>query len=605
MTATSTDTTPGESSSSSSSNSSKGAITVNPVEMIARLRRHAATIASNNSGNADKTNTTDNDGIYTDDELHAFISMYVQEDIPDYQMSAWLMAVCFCPLTPRETATLTRCYAESGRLLEWPEKAGRHRPPLVDKHSSGGVGDKISLILAPLVAACGVCVPMMAGRGLGHTGGTIDKLETSFPGYQASPESIRDFQTIVLGENTALDDGTEPKTKQSGVGCAIVEAGPDLCPADRRIYALRDVTSTVSCLPLQTASIMSKKIAEHPDSLVLDVKYGNGAFQDTIEDAQKLAESMVSVGEANGLIPTTAFLTDMNHPIGRAVGNWVEAAECIDVMKGNLSHENEHLRLSQDLITLVVVQAGQMLHQSAAGSSSYRKESETTTTTAVNENENESGNDAGAEGRRPYEKYETMSLDECIFHAYKVLDSGKALDKFRDMLLTQGAEPHHLTCALETPEVIPLASFVAVWTYEDEGKDGSDNDSDTTTYIADIPARTIGDVAVDLGAGRTKAGEAVDGQAGIVFAKQTGDPVVHGEAIATLYTNRSQDVANASLERVKASVVFKKEISQEAMAANAGFATNKKIITHMVTREGGTKAFVVPGFLLGGEKGSL
>jgi pyrimidine-nucleoside phosphorylase len=607
--------TPGESGSSSSSSSSNGngssgggaiTVNVNPVEMIARLRRHAATIAntgnSKNNENVNNANKIENDGIYTDDELHTFISMYVEEEIPDYQMSAWLMAVCFCPLTPRETATLTRCYAESGRLLEWPDEGNSsnsnhssRRPPLVDKHSSGGVGDKISLVLAPLVAACGVCVPMMAGRGLGHTGGTIDKLETSFPGYKASPESIRDFQRIVLGNNINNGVGV-------GVGCAIVEAGPDLCPADRRIYALRDVTSTVSCLPLQTASIMSKKIAENPDSLVLDVKYGDGAFQESVEDAQKLAESMVSVGEANGLIPTTAFLTDMNHPIGRAVGNWVEAAECIDVLKGNLSRgNNERLRLSQDLITLVVVQAGQMLHQS---SGSYRKgqqerscESKTTTV-----NDNDDGG-AAAEGRRPYEIYETMSLDECIFHAYKVLDSGKALEKFRDMLLAQGAEPLHLKRALETPDTIPLASFVAVWTYEDN----SDSDTTSITYIANIPARTIGDVAVDLGAGRTKAGETVDGQAGLVFAKQTGDPVAHGEVIATLYTNRSQDVANASLERVKASVVFEKKM-REAANAHAPyppFSTNKKIITHMVTREGGTKAFVMPGFLQGGEEGSL
>jgi pyrimidine-nucleoside phosphorylase len=516
---------------------------VNPVEMIARLRQHAVTITNNADSNA-----SNSDGIYTDDELRSFIRMYVQKKIPDYQMSAWLMAVCFCPITPRETATLTRCYAESGRLVEWPPP--KSRPPLVDKHSSGGVGDKISLVLAPLVAACGVCVPMMAGRGLGHTGGTIDKLETSFPGYQASPESVEVFSKIVL---------------ESGVGGAIVEAGPDLCPADRRIYALRDVTATVSCLPLQTASIMSKKIAENPDSLVLDVKYGDGAFQATVEDAQKLAESMVAVGEANGLVPTTAFLTDMNHPIGRSVGNWVETAECIDVLKGNL-RGNPSLRLSQDLITLVVVQAGRMLHQGG----SYQG------------------------GHEQAEKYKTMSLEQCISHAYEVLDSGSALDTFRGMLLAQGAEPLPLERALESPESIPLAPYVAVWTYDEKATTTGESDETPTisTYVANIPAKTIGDVAVDLGAGRKAAGEAVDGQAGLVFSKQTGDVVSHGEVIVTLYTSLSQAVVETALERVKAAVVLgQKEMDAPSPAL-------PPIVTHMVTREGGTQPFAMPEFLL-------
>jgi len=571
-------------STNASSSTSNFVTAVDPVEMIARLRRHAASITSTGNNN--------NNGIYTDDELHAFVSMYVKREIPDYQMSAWLMAVCFCPLTPRETATLTRCYAESGRLLEWPAaltgSSTVGRPPLVDKHSSGGVGDKISLVLAPLVAACGVCVPMMAGRGLGHTGGTIDKLETSFPGYKASPESVGEFQRIVLGDGV---DGTGDGEENPRVGCAIVEAGPELCPADRRIYALRDVTSTVSCLPLQTASIMSKKIAENPDSLVLDVKYGDGAFQESVDDARKLAESMVSVGEANGLIPTTAFLTDMDHPIGRAVGNWVETSECIDVLKGNL-RGNKILRLSQDLITLVVVQAGQMLHQSC----SYRQ------------GQQRENDDIGAAAVQPYEKYETMSLNECILHAYQVLDSGKALDKFRDMLLAQGAEPLHLSRTLETPEAIPLASFVAEWTYEnevDEEEVPANNSETTITYIANIPARTVGDVAVVLGAGRTKAGEEVDGQAGLVFAKQTGDPVAHGEVIVTLYTNRSQDVADAALERVRAAVAFAKRDVDTAVDADAvNSLAPKRIVTHIVTKEGGTKAFAIPNFLLGEEEGS-
>uniref|UniRef100_A0A7S4AFN3 Pyrimidine nucleoside phosphorylase C-terminal domain-containing protein n=1 Tax=Pseudo-nitzschia australis TaxID=44445 RepID=A0A7S4AFN3_9STRA len=575
-------------------NSDVASININPVEMIARLRRHASMLAARNNSNInddDNNNGNDGDGIYSDDELHSFISMYVRREIPDYQMSAWLMAVCFCPLTSRETATLTRCYAESGTLLTWPtnvevdidididsssnnnssdiqiqrqRQRQRRRPPLVDKHSSGGVGDKISLILAPLVATCGVAVPMMAGRGLGHTGGTIDKLETSFPAYTAEP-SVQDFQEIVLGKRSTATSTTTTTTTNNnnnnnnngaqtenahetkGVGCAIVAAGPALCPADRRIYALRDVTATVSCLPLQTASIMSKKIAERPDSLVLDVKYGDGAFQATVEGAQELAESMVAVGEANGLTPTTAFLTDMNHPIGRAVGNWVEVEECIDVMKGNL--KDDRLRLGRDLIALVVIQAGQMLYQS---SSSKRTNNGNENPGETEQEEDECiGGIAAAklvstpasaltgDEEESYKQYERMSLNDCIRHAYRVLDSGRVLDKFRQMLLAQGAEPTHLQRALETPEAIPLAAFKAVWTYQDKDTDAETATNPAATYIVDIPAKTMGDVAVLVGAGRTVASDKVDGQAGLVFGKQTGDLVASGEIIVTIYTNRS------------------------------------------------------------------
>eukprot|EP00536_Pseudo-nitzschia_multiseries_P017486 jgi/Psemu1/293054/fgenesh1_pg.1584_\ len=466
--------------------------------------------------------------------------MYVRGEIPDYQLSAWLMAVCFCPLTPRETATLTRCYAESGTLIEWPatlqsssngsgsgSSSGnpRRRPPLVDKHSSGGVGDKISLVLAPLVATCGVAVPMIAGRGLGHTGGTIDKLETSFPGYKAE-QTVDDFRAVVLGKGPG----------DKGVGCAIVAAGPELCPADRKIYALRDVTSTVSCLPLQTASIMSKKIAERPDSLVLDVKHGDGAFQPTVEDARLLAESMVAVGEANGVTPTTAFLTDMNHPIGRAVGNWVEIEECIDVMKGNLTHDR--LRLGRDLIAL---------------------------------------------------QYARMSLEECIRHAHTVLDSGRVLETFRRMLLAQGAEPTHVGRALDAPASIPLAAFRAVWEYRGEEGTGTG----VVARILDIPAKVMGNVAVLLGAGRIVASDDVDGQAGLVFGKQTGDVVADGDVVVTVYTNRSQAVANAALDSIRRAVRFEITPTGEPSSWKPS-----PIVTHRVTKEGGTEAFAMPEFLV-------
>jgi pyrimidine-nucleoside phosphorylase len=482
----------------------------NPVEMIER-RRHALRED-------------------TDEELHEWIEQYVQRKIPDYQMSAWLMAVCFHPLTARETATLTKCYAQSGVQVTWPDQ----RPRLVDKHSSGGVGDKVSLILAPLVASCDICgtvqVPMMAGRGLGHTGGTIDKLE-SLPGYNPSL-SVKEFQTTV-----------------HEVGCAIVCATADTCPADQRLYALRDVTSTVQSLPLQTASIMSKKIAENPDSIVLDVKYGHGAFQSTCEEAQKLAESMVAVGEMNGLNPTTAFLTDMNHPIGYAVGNWVEVKECIEIMKGKLDHCPQ---IGHDLITLVVVQAGQMLYQSQTIS-------------------NTNGSDT-TDHDTPKQHH---TLDECIQHAYKVLDSGKALEKFREMMLAQHAEPSFLQRAIDTPDDIPLAKFVATWTCDSEG------------YIYDIPAKNIGDISAMVGAGRTVAGQKVDTQAGIIFFKQVGDIVQAGDVIVKVYTNISQELAEDSLQKIKDIVQFGSEPPKEPKGP---------IITHRVTKSG-TEPFVIPSFL--------
>jgi len=481
----------------------KRATNLNPVEMIARRR--------------------ENRRPDTDEELHQWISGYVDGQIPDYQMSAWLMAVCFHPLTPRETATLTQCYAQSGVTVSWPQP----RPRLVDKHSSGGVGDKISLVLAPLVATCDlvgqVWVPMMAGRGLGHTGGTIDKLE-SLVGYRPAL-SVEEFQ----------------KTVQD-VGCSIVCATKHICPADQRLYALRDVTATVKSLPLQTASIMSKKIAENPDSIVLDVKYGNGAFQPTCLDAQKLAESMVSVGEANGLKPTTAFLTNMDYPIGCAVGNWLEVRECIDVLKGNL--DDSRLRMSRDLITLVLVQAGQMLYQSQ-------------TSTANNQ------------------KY---SLEQCIKHAYTVLDSGRALAKFRQMMLAQGADPAFLKDALEFPHDVPLASFVATWTCQ------------SSSYIHDIPAKTVGDVSVMVGAGRTVAGQEVDAKAGILFFKKVGDAVKEGDVLVKVYSNQSQEQAEEALQCIKDAV--RTEMDPPT--------PNGPIITHRVTKEEGTQPFIPPSYLTNG-----
>mgnify|MGYP000657494659 CR=1 FL=1 len=247
----------------------------------------------------------------TDAEIEFFVRGYADESIPDYQMSALAMATYINGMDDRETATLTQQMLDSGTRLQWPDD-GIVR---VDKHSTGGVGDKVSIPLAPLLACCGLQVPMLSGRGLGATGGTLDKLE-AIPGFRTD---------LSLSEITTLTQK---------VGCVITGASAELAPADRRLYGLRDVTATVPSIPLITASIMSKKLAESLDALVLDVKFGTGAFMKTRERATALAHSLVATGQRMG-VKTTAVLTDMNQPLGCLCGNAVEVLESIDVLKGD------------------------------------------------------------------------------------------------------------------------------------------------------------------------------------------------------------------------------------------------------------------------------
>lgn len=245
-----------------------------------------------------------------DEEIAFFIRGFAEGRIPEYQMSAMAMAIFLNGMTPRETATLTSEMLDSGARLTWPSD-GIAR---VDKHSTGGIGDKTSLILAPLLAECGLQIPMLSGRGLGATGGTLDKLE-AIPGFRTD---------LSLAEITQLTQS---------IGCVITGASDELVPADRKLYALRDVTATVPSIPLITASIMSKKLAESLDALVLDVKFGSGAFMKTRERATELAHSLVETGQRMG-VRTVALLTDMNQPLGRMCGNAVEVLESMDVLQG-------------------------------------------------------------------------------------------------------------------------------------------------------------------------------------------------------------------------------------------------------------------------------
>ncbi len=246
----------------------------------------------------------------TRDELNYFLSGFNKGDVPDYQVSAFLMAVLLRGMTAEETLYLTEVMIESGTILDLSDIPGSK----IDKHSTGGVGDKVSLVLAPLVASAGGIVPMMSGRGLGHTGGTLDKLE-SIPGFRTEI-AAKKFKEIL-----------------ERVGCSMVGTSGEIAPLDKKLYALRDVTATVESIPLITGSIMSKKLSEGLQGLVLDVKVGSGAFMKELEAARELAKSMVSVGNSFG-VKTIAVLTDMSEPLGMAVGNALEVTESIDALRG-------------------------------------------------------------------------------------------------------------------------------------------------------------------------------------------------------------------------------------------------------------------------------
>jgi len=294
----------------------------------------------------------------TEDEIRFFINGFTSGELPEYQMAALAMAICFQGMSFDETMWLTRAMIESGQVVEWPRAP---RSFYADKHSTGGIGDKVSLILAPLVACCGVKVPMISGRGLGPTGGTLDKLE-----------SISGFRT-----GLSLD---EFKRVTDKVGCAMIGQTAEIAPADKKLYALRDVTATVSCLPLIVASIMCKKLAENVDGLVLDVKWGSGAFMRTRETSAELAQAMVEVGKRYGK-KVCALQTDMNQPLGQKIGNALEVRECIELMNGSADADDlleVTLALSAEMLLMAnvaksVADARQMLQKKLASGEALRK----------------------------------------------------------------------------------------------------------------------------------------------------------------------------------------------------------------------------------------
>jgi pyrimidine-nucleoside phosphorylase len=326
-------------------------------------------------------------------EIDFLVRGYAEGRIPDYQASALAMAVYFRGMTPAETVALTESMMRTGEVLDLQDLPG----PKVDKHSTGGVGDKTSLILAPVVAACGVNVPMISGRGLGHTGGTLDKLE-SIPGFSVRL-SLADFRAVL--EQTRL---------------AIIGQTPEIAPADKKLYALRDVTGTVESRPLIAASIMSKKMAEGIDALVLDVKTGDGAFMKSFEDSKALAETMVEIGRGMGK-KVAALITDMEQPLGHAVGNALEVVECLDTLKG---------RGPKDLESLSLELAGWMLHLAGVAA----------------------------------------NLDAARSRARDALVSGAGLRKFRQVVERQGGDPR----VVDDPHLLPRAREVIPIPAEKDGR---------------------------------------------------------------------------------------------------------------------------------------
>ena len=321
-------------------------------------------------------------GSLSEEEFRFLITGYVEGKVPDYQMSAFLMACYFRGMSSEETLTFTKLMLHSGEVIDLSEIPGIK----VDKHSTGGVGDKVSLILAPMVAACGVPVPMISGRGLGHTGGTLDKLE-SIPGFRTDL-SISEYKRVIRE-----------------IGAVMIGQTKEIAPADKKMYALRDVTATVECIPLIAGSIMSKKLAEGIDALVLDVKTGRGAFMQTYERSLELAKTLVGIGNGFGK-ETIGFITDMNQPLGVAIGNWLEVYESVLVLKGEVKG---------DLYELCLSLAGAMIFLGKKAS----------------------------------------SIEEGIEISKEMLKSGKAYDKFAAMVKIQ----HGKIDVIENPNKYPKSKY--------------------------------------------------------------------------------------------------------------------------------------------------
>ena len=404
----------------------------------------------------------------TKEEIDYIVTAYTEGSIPDYQMSALLMAIFYVDMTDEEITNLTLAMANSGEVIDLSSIEGIK----VDKHSTGGVGDTTTLILAPLVASVGVPVAKMSGRGLGYTGGTLDKLE-AIPGFK-----------IELSEADFIRLVNESKV-------AVIGQSGDLAPADKNLYALRDVTATVSSIPLIASSIMSKKIAAGADAIVLDVTTGDGAFMKNLEDAKRLAQTMVRIGKLANR-QTMAVISDMSQPLGEAIGNSLEVVEAIETLQGKGPKDLEEMcyALGSQMVVLAK---------------------------------------------------KADSLEEARQLLEEALHSGKALEKFRQMITDQGGD----ASVIDDPSKILIAK------YEVEVP------AKTSGVVTKLVANELGIAAMMLGAGRKTKDEDIDHAVGIKLHKKVGESVTEGESLLTIYSNTE------AIEDVKALIDQNIEIGED------------------------------------------
>ncbi len=415
---------------------------------------------------------------HTKEEIEFIIRGVTDGSMPDYQLTAWMMAVCFRGMTDEETAYLTDAMMHSGDVVDLSDLEGIK----VDKHSTGGVGDTTTLIVAPLVAACGGTVAKVSGRGLAHSGGTLDKLE-SVPGVSVE-KSLDEFKRIV---------------RKTGL-CVVGQSG-NLDPADKRMYALRDVSGTVPSIPLIASSIMSKKLASGAEAIVLDVKTGGGAFMRTVDEARKLASLMVKIGRHLGR-NTVAVITDMDRPLGMAVGNGLEMREAIEGLTGKIPYNDPLMQVS-------FVLAGRLLMLSNIAS----------------------------------------TQEEAEIMLKKAVEDGSGFTRLRSMLEEMGGDVRYVddpNLLVRTKRIVPIYK-------------------DCTGYIKKLDAKSIGLAALLLGAGREKAGDTVDPAVGILMKKRCGDRIEKDEPIAYMYVNDETNLDEAVSKLVNAVCVADEKPEDEAL----------------------------------------
>lgn len=418
---------------------------------------------------------------HTKEEIEFIIRGVTDGSMPDYQLTAWMMAVCFRGMTDEETAYLTDAMMHSGDVVDLSDLEGIK----VDKHSTGGVGDTTTLIVAPLVAACGGTVAKVSGRGLAHSGGTLDKLE-SVPGVSVE-KSLDEFKRIV---------------RKTGL-CVIGQSG-NLDPADKRMYALRDVSGTVPSIPLIASSIMSKKLASGAEAIVLDVKTGGGAFMRTVDEARKLASLMVKIGRHLGR-NTVAVITDMDRPLGTAVGNGLEMREAIEGLTGKIPYNDPLMQVS-------FVLAGRLLMLSNIAS----------------------------------------TQEDAEIMLKKAVEDGSGFTRLRSMLEEMGGDVRYVddpNLLVRTKRIVPIYK-------------------DCTGYIKKLDAKSIGLAALLLGAGREKAGDTVDPAVGILMKKRCGDRIEKDEPIAYMYVNDETNLDEAVSKLVNAVCVADEKPEDEALVCD-------------------------------------